>query len=588
MRLSSVVRLYRVRLRSRVVQESFALAGIAVGVALLFASQVASTSLNGSVRQITAGIVGPMRLQLAARAPQGFAENLLSTVERLPGVSAALPVLEARVDVIGPSAARTMDLIGAEPRLAHLAGPLVRPFGNAPLVGLQALALPAPVAQAIGVGPLQPVKLQIGSLAPTAYVGATLDSQDVGPLVDSPIALGPLHYVQGLMGMGGYVTNIFVRIKPGEERMAKSALARVAAARSLNLRPADFEATLFSQAARPTNQSTLVFSAISALVGFLFAFNALLLTVPQRRNMVEDLRLDGYTGAMIVQILLFDAFVLGLLASLVGLAFGEALSAELFSAKPGYLSLGFPVGSQRIVTWQSVAIALGGGLLAATVGVLAPLRREVFLPLSSALTLPARPRGGALALVALGASCLVATTVIMLNAPQAASAGMAILTVALLALLPVAVAGMAAMLGQVRRFSSGVSTHLAAIELRSRANRARALAVCATGAIAVFGSVAIQGAHANLQQGLDRLVRQLNVNAQLMVIPPGEENLLATVPFRAVDVSALRRVPGVSAIEALRGGLLDYGNRRVWVIGNPAGATEPIPSSQLLSGDLRV
>jgi putative ABC transport system permease protein len=52
MRLSSIAHLYRVRLKARLVlvQELLAVLGLSVGVALLFASQVASASLNGSVR----------------------------------------------------------------------------------------------------------------------------------------------------------------------------------------------------------------------------------------------------------------------------------------------------------------------------------------------------------------------------------------------------------------------------------------------------------------------------------------------------------------------------------------------------------
>jgi putative ABC transport system permease protein len=580
-RLSNVVRLYRVRLRSRLVQEAFALSGIAVGVALLFASQVASTSLNGSIQQITDGIVGQMRFQLVARAPDGFDQRLLSQVEALPGVSAALRVLQARVNLVGPSGARAVDLLGAEPQLAEQAGPLVRRFSYARLDSLQELAVPAPIARAVGVASLGEVTLEIGSLAPRAFVGATLTTQDIGALADSPIALGPLLYVQGLTGMTGRVTSIFVRPSSGHDREVRAGLLRLATANALNLRPADFEARLFSQAAGPTNQSTLLFSAISALVGFLFAFNAILLTVPQRRNLVEDLRLDGYSASMIVRILLFDALALGALASLAGLALGELLSLGLFSANPGYLSLGFPVGFQRIVTWQSVAIALGGGVLAAVVGVLAPLRREIYSPLSSALVRPARSGGSVLGALVAGVACLAGTTAILF-----AILGIVCLIAALLLLLPVALAGVVAALAKLRPFLSGVSPYLAVIELRSRANRARALAIAATGAIAVFGSVAIQGAHSNLQQGLDRLVHQLNMNGQLWVLPIGEGNLLATAPFPALDVSALRRTPGVSAVEPLLGGLLDYEDRRVWVLGAPTGANEPIPPSQLISGDL--
>jgi putative ABC transport system permease protein len=585
-RLSNVVRLYRVRLRSRLVQEAFALSGIAVGVALLFASQVASTSLNGSIQQITNGIVGRMRFQLVARAPEGFDQRLLSQVDSLRGVSSALPVLEARVNLVGPAGARAVDLLGAEPQLAEQAGPLVRRFSYARLADLRALAVPAPIADAIGLASLGKVTLQAGSVAVKAFVGASLTTQDIGALADSPIALGPLRYVQNVTGMTGRVTSIFVRPLPGDDREVRTGLARLAAANALNLRPADFEAQLFSQAAGPTNQSTLLFSAISALVGFLFAFNAILLTVPQRRNLVEDLRLDGYSADMIVRILLFDALALGVLASLTGLALGELLSLGLFSANPGYLSLGFPVGSQRIVTWQSVAIALGGGVLAAVVGVLAPLRRDIYSPLSSALARPERPAASILGALVVGLACLAGTTAILFADPRAAIVGIVCLIAALLLLLPVALAGVVAILARLRRFFSGVSAYLAVIELRSGANRARALAIAATGAIAVFGSVAIQGAHSNLQKGLDRLVHELNMNAQLWVLPPGEGNLLATAPFPAPDVSALRSTPGVSAVEPLLGGLLDYEDRRVWVLGAPQGANEPIPPSQLLGGDL--
>jgi putative ABC transport system permease protein len=585
-RLSNVVRLYRVRLRSRLVQEAFALSGIAVGVALLFASQVASTSLNGSIQQITNGIVGRMRFQLVARAPEGFEQQLLSRVDGLRGVGAALPVLEARVNLVGPAGTRAVDLLGAEPQLAEQAGPLVRRFSYARLANLQALAVPAPIAQAVGVASVGKITLQIGSVAVKAFVGASLTTQDIGALADSPIALGPLRYVQALTGMSGRVTSIFVRPRPGEEGEVKDGLARLAAADALNLRPADFEAQLFSQAAGPTNQSTLLFSAISALVGFLFAFNAILLTVPQRRNLVEDLRLDGYSAEMIVRILLFDALALGVLASLTGLALGELLSLGLFSANPGYLSLGFPVGSQRIVTWQSVAIALGGGVLAAVVGVLAPLRRDLYSPLSSAFGRLEGSGASILGALVTGLVCLAGTTAILFADPRAAIVGIVCLLAALLLLLPVALAGVVAALARLRRFFSGVSAYLAVIELRARANRARALAIAATGAIAVFGSVAIQGAHSNLQKGLDRLVRELNTNAELWVLPPGEGNLLATAPFRALDVSTLSGTQGVSAVEPLLGGFLDYEDRRVWVLGVPRGANQPIPPSQLLSGDL--
>ncbi len=54
---------------------------------------------------------------------------------------------------------------------------------------------------------------------------------------------------------------------------------------------------------------------------------------------------------MIVEVLLLDALVLGVLASVLGLLLGELISVALFNSNPGYLSFAFPIGAQRIVTW---------------------------------------------------------------------------------------------------------------------------------------------------------------------------------------------------------------------------------------------
>ena len=95
------------------------------------------------------------------------------------------------------------------------------------------------------------------------------------------MALAPLAYVQQLTGLPNRLTRIFVEAKPGDGAEVRAGLTRVAAGR-LNVEPADFDATLFAQAAAPVNQSTETFAAICALVGFVFAYSSMLLTMPQR------------------------------------------------------------------------------------------------------------------------------------------------------------------------------------------------------------------------------------------------------------------------------------------------------------------
>jgi putative ABC transport system permease protein len=588
MRLSSIAHLYRVRLKVRLVlvQELLAVLGLSVGVALLFASQVASASLNGSVQQLASELVGNMQYQLQSRDPQGFDETLLGQVRRLPGVSAAVPVLEEPAEAIGPTGRQSVELIGADPRLALRNSPLLKHFDYAQIARLQALALPASVAETIGAQPLAPIELQIGASTVSALVGTSLDTTAIGGLASSPVAVAPLAYAQKLTGMRGRVTRIFVRALPGRQLEVRAGLQRLAADR-LNVEPANFDATLFGVAAAPADQGESLFSGISALVGFMFAFNAMLLTLPLRRGLVAGLRSNGATRLDIVEALLFDALVLGGAAALLGLALGDLLSIVVFRSNPGYLSFAFPVGSQRVVTWHSVAIAAGAGLLAACVGVLIPLRE--ILSGSGRTTTSGRhhiSRWWTVGALTGGLACIAATTAILLAAPQAAVLGSVILVVALLLLLPLLLYAVVAVFDRVQARFGSASTRIAVIELRSPQTRARSLAIAATGAIAVFGSVAIQGAHANLQSGLDRLFHGVTAVSALWVVPPGAQSLLATTPFHAPVVSTLTRLPGVQAVGVYRAGFLDYGDRHVWVLAPPPTAANPIPAGQLVSGDL--
>jgi putative ABC transport system permease protein len=583
-----ILYIYRARLRARLmlVQELLAIVGIAVGVALLFASQVASTSLNGSVAQLTNEIVGGMQFQVKARSPQGFDQRLLAEVGRIPGVLAVLPVLERQVSLIGPTGEESIDLIGTDPRLAHLGGPLLSHFSYAQLERQHALALPAPAARSIGAGPLQPVRLRVGARVVPTLVGATLEEADIGGLIHSPVALTPVAYAQQITGMRDRITRILVRSDARHRREVQARLGSLAVAEHLNAEPASFDATLFRVAAAPANASTSLFSAISALVGFMFAFNAMLVTLPLRRRLIETLRRSGASRSMTVQVLLFDALVLGALGSVLGVGLGDVLSIAIFHANPGYLSFAFPIGSQRIVTWQSVALAMSAGLLAAFVGVLAPLRDILARPQRTTGDPVRLHHGATVVRISIGVTCLAVTTFILLTAPQAAVMGSITLAVALMSLLPILFYAVVAGFERLQRPLYGASTRIAVIELQTPSTRVRSLAIAATGAIAVFGSVAILGARSNLQQGLDRTAADINLVTDLWVSPAGSGNTLGTTPFGAGTAARLARLPGIEAVSIYRGGFLDFGDRRVWLLAPPRNSPRPIPASQLVSGDL--
>ncbi len=295
MRFANVLHLYRVRLRARALQECFALIGIAAGVGLLFASQIASSSLSSSVGQLNSGIVGTAKLQVTARGAQGLPEKLVSEARHLPGVRVAAPLLEVSANAVGPKGSEAVELVGADSTLAELKGALVSKVALTPFAGVEAVVLPLPVANAVGAKKFGDiVKFQTLGHTSEAALYSKLSEKQIGALISSPIAISTLEYVQKASGLDGRVSRILVEPKPGQTAAVRAGLERITGG-NYGVESASYDEQLFAKAAAATNQSTQLFAVISALVGFLFAFNAMLLTVPQRRRLIADLRRDGYT-----------------------------------------------------------------------------------------------------------------------------------------------------------------------------------------------------------------------------------------------------------------------------------------------------
>jgi putative ABC transport system permease protein len=576
--------LYGVRLRARLWQEGLAVVGIAAGVALLFASQVASSSLQSSLAQLSRGIAGRATLQLQARDPHGLPEGMLGRVRELPGVADAAPVLEAGANAIGPRGGRAVELIGADSSLSRLGGTLVRGDVLRPFAGIGAVVLSAPVSSAIGVRKFgQEVSFQLAGRTAQAPLYTQPGEYRTGPLASGDLALAPLSFAQEMTGMRARVSRILIEPASGQEARVKAGLLALAGGR-LNVEAIDHEEKLFANAAAASNQSSALFASISALVGFLFAFNAMLFTVPQRRRLVVDLRRDGYGPPTVIAVLLLDAVLLGLIACALGLALGQELSIHVLHSNPAFLSLAFSLGSGRAVGWHSVAVALGGGMLAAIVAVLSPLRDVLSREPLAAIAPRVRSirRRSVLRAALAGLACLATATAVLLAAPDAAIPALVLLVGALLLMLPLALEMMLMLVERVARRIIGVVPHVAVMELRAAG--ARALAIVATGAIAVFGSVAIRGAHDDLLAGLEGAAQDMTAFADAWVAPAGSYDLMNTTPFTPVDRAKLERLPGIRAVHLYRGGLIDYGKRRVLVMAPSPRASSLLPARQVVEG----
>lgn len=586
--------LYRRRLRVHRVQEFLAAVGVAVAVALVFAVMIANGSIAGSAGEVVHAVVGPANLQMRARDEGGMDESLLKHVAHLPGVLQAAPLLEQTGAIIGSNGAtHTVEVAGTELSLALLNG-LAHTL---PIAALSpgGVGLSKTTADELDAGPAgsgageDEVMLQLRGSTHQLKVAAVLGREAAGALSQARVAVMPLKRLQRLAGLPRRLSRILVRTRPREQARVRREMETLSQGR-LTITGPDTEVAQLHQALGPSDQASGFFAAISVLLGFLFAFNAMLLTVPERRQAIADLRLIGTKRAAIIQIVTFQAMCLGVAASSAGLLIGYVLSRGVFHQSSGYLAEAFTLGTNTVVGLEPLIFAVLGGTVATFLASAVPLldlRRgraldAVYFEDES----PGNALGGMTQLrLAIGAACLIGITTVLftVNASLSfvASGVLAFATVLTVPLAFAAVLRAGALLAEHFQRLTVLQVALASL----RAATLRSLALAATGAVAIFGSIALGGSRDDLLRGIDGFAHSYAADANLWVSNPADNQ--ATNTFMPDDLTTrIEQLPGVASVQTFQGGFLEVGNRRAWVIARPAGFNRQVLSSQISTGNV--
>jgi putative ABC transport system permease protein len=587
--LGSLLSIYAWRLRQHAIQELLAGMGIAVGVALMFGVLTASQSITGSAGQALHGIIGSARLQLLARSPDGFDEELLRRIAQIPGVRVAAPVLRRAAVIVGSKGRRSVQLIGVTASQVALRGAATRNLGRGTELLVGGIGLTSGVADEVGASSGQSVTLLAAGQAHRVAVRSVLGREEIGPVANSPVVAALLPLAQAVLDQPHRITQVLIEPQRGTDRQVEAGLRKLAGAR-LGVEAADHELRVLRATAQPTEQSSKLFAAIGAIVGFLLAVNAMLLTVPERRRWVAELRTQGFSAGQVVLILASQAVILGAVASCVGVLLGDVLAHTLLSAVPSYLTLAFPIGTHPIVTIATVAIVVGFGVIATLSAAAAPiqdvLRRR---PIDSVLDADGKVGHSigsrtVIATAAVGLAMIVAITLFVLLAPGLSIVGGILLALAVLSLAPSLLVITVSALKPISERIRGSMLAIALIELEGTATRSIALA--GVTAVAVYGSVAVQGAQHDLLKGLNLAVVQYLDTADIWVTT-SDHNFLTIDSFKAGGVEgAIARAPGVASVRVYQGALLDVAGRRLWIRARPAADRTMIQKSQLLHGNI--
>jgi putative ABC transport system permease protein len=589
--LATLVYFYRRRLRAHGTQELLAGVGIAAAVALVLAAGITQGSVASSTRRVLRAVVGPANLQLRARSDQGFPESTVTQVEQIQGVKQAAPLLERSISLTGEGGqSSSVYVAGTDASLGVLNG-LGRTL---PLAAFHpgTIALSAATASTLGVAVRRTsgqatATLAVYGVKHTVPVSTVMGREAVGVLAGAQLAVMPLTTMQQLLGQPRKVTRILIQTRPHQQANVSRELRRIAGGR-LIVSDTEQDISQLEEALRPSAQASELFAIIGALLGFLLAFNAILLTVPERRQAIADLRLSGTTRGAIVQLTMFQAACLGVAATAAGLGVGYLLARWVFGQSSGYLAEAFAVSSGTVVPAGIVALAAAGGVLATCLASTVPLIDLRPRAARDAVYMQRGAPGNALSrrwrnwLFALALALAAAATVLYLLAPAGALAATVALALATVLAVPVVFSWVLAGARALSERAPTLSTLALALD-GVRGTTLRSIALAATGAVALFGSVALGGARANLVAGIRGFAHSYAADAPIWVGEPADNQAVGQL---AGDGGAARiaEIDGVASVRRFQGAFMTLGRRRVWVIARPPGGADSVLDSQTIGG----
>jgi len=360
---------------SRRLRSLLTVAGIALGVGVLFATLATNTGIDQSIDQTVTTILGRTDLRVTAFQEVGLSPATSQIVATTPGVSVAAPEIEHQTYLLPSVGAATgsqlpVTVIGIDPAL----DPLLHPqtiVGGSPLT-------PGTVGALVSQQLADDQGLKVGGSVALSGLAApnqsTLPIVGIlaggGPDINNRLVVVPLTAAETIFGLSG-VTRIDVGLTPGADADAVEAAfeSRITTQPYTISTPGDVAAALHSSTS-DFQSTTALIAAVALFVGAFLIFNTLSMTVMERVREVALLRAAGTTRSQVHSFVLLQAFLLGLAGSLLGIAIGFLLATWLATA----LGSGTSIGSVRIV---GPSFPIGGALVAIAVGIAVTLAAAI-------------------------------------------------------------------------------------------------------------------------------------------------------------------------------------------------------------------
>jgi putative ABC transport system permease protein len=557
------------------------LAGIALGVTMVFGILILNGSVTSSYKRSNQALQGVAQLEVTTNGTAGLDEKLVERIRSASGVRVAAPLLIEPTRLEGPATAMQVTAIGFDESLRGLSGILtpdhvveVRP-GPGAIVPQRLLdRLGATTDTGLRVTHLDratPVSVN-GIVA--AHLGEKLNG---GRFVGLPLPLA-----QQALDQPERITTILIDAadrSPGAVLTLRQRLIGLVGPGTL-VEPLSLRLDQFHNSMGTVQNLSAFVSLVALLVGGYLIFNTMSMAAVERRREAAILLAVGESPVRLIARFVAEAGVLGLAGSLIGFAGGFGLGRFLVQSAPRYLEDAYGFRTSMVVSPVAVIAAVAAGLGVTVLATLLPalaFRRvppaEAVRPWSPGQVHPNRRVQGAALAAGLG---LVVVGLLGARAfPSAAMMFIAILFAGATLAAPALFSGGITLLAkgllctQSARWAA--LTRLAGSNLLR--NPGRVVATVSACAFALAMVVAI-GGQINTVEGPAHDFADRFKNFDLYVAATDDSYTSVPLPPSAID--AVRAEPGISAVYPSRSTFITWRDRRIYLTGNDPDATRKL------------
>ena len=321
-------------------QTWLSIVGIALGVAVVIAVDLANESARRGFRLSVEQVAGPATHQIQAAAG-GIPDATYARLRIEQRLDLATPVIEAPIRIGERSLTLLgLDLVAAAPmRPALFAGAAVQGDGGgggggggtelaAALIALLAepdtLLLSAADAAAIGAAAGDAVSVEIGNSTRRMRIAAVLPDQGGAGQGLGGLAVADIATAQEVTGSIGAVERIDLILTDTEADRVAAALPT-----GLRLTTTAQRTNALAQMTRAFHTNLTAMSLLAMLVGGFIVYNTMTFAVLQRRPLLGTLRMQGVTRSQLFALVLVEALVLAAIGALLGVLTGIAVGAGL-------------------------------------------------------------------------------------------------------------------------------------------------------------------------------------------------------------------------------------------------------------------